>query len=233
MSERFGKLEKAKARLEARAAVMADVVKGLTVEQSAFVEHVTLDPRASSFGSEALLLLEAPNRRGVPTFLALFPPLGLDRVEFRAGGSGIVPTLTRFKTAQLSHREVIVPFLYHVTQTRKVARHTVTWITALSNGVQVTIECDVVDDSAAFALQHMDDMGHNQVLFRRTPNSYVPDGPRLEQRGTDWSPIKDVTASVTIWWPYSHPKFTAPNRVEFTIPDFAAIALEVSQEALD
>lgn len=231
MSEKYGKLGRRKAQLEARAAVMADVVRGLSGEQAAFVEHVELEPRAIAFGSEALLLLKAQTRRDVLPLLQLFPPYGLDSVEFKVGGHGIVPTPTQFSAAQVSKREPIVPLLYHVTQTRKVARHTATWVAVLDGHIQATIECDIAEDRAGFTFEHMDDVGHNQVLFRRRANAYVPDGLRFETRGLDWSPTKDVTASATIYWPYTHLKFSGLGYEWKILPICAALALEVSQEA--
>jgi hypothetical protein len=231
MSEKYGRLQRQKARLEIQAEVFGTILRGLDGPQSEAVELVnTKGPHA--FNSEATLLLKAATRAQAVAFLGMFPPVGLDIIELRDGGRSFVVFKTQLQGQVVRKRDSIAPFLYSVVQIRKVARHTLTWVHKLSNDIQVTIECDIAEDRAAFTFEHLDDQGHNQVLFRRVPNNFVPDGPRHGLRGTDWSVVKDVAASVTVWWPWTHPKVVSSGWMAHeTIGQLAEILLEVRLEA--
>jgi hypothetical protein len=223
------KLRQRKDRLEEQSAVMGTILRGLAQPQESLVEYIDVKgPHA--YGTEATVLLKAPFRSGAVDRMGLFPPHGLDMAQTpNSGGTIIIPAYTQLKGSVLG-RASIVPFTYTVVQVRKVARHTVNWITVI-NGVKVAVACDVGRDRAALTLEHFDDVGHNQVLWRRVPNPYLPDGARREMRGHEWSPIKDVPASITIWWPYTHHRITqALGAPERNLSELAHLLLEVSLE---
>jgi hypothetical protein len=229
-SEQFNKLFQRKARLEIQAQAYGDVVRGLSSEQAQYVEHIELKGH-HRFGSEATILLKAFDRADVAFYTSgPFVPQGLDSVELRDGGRAIVTKYTNLG-AVVRSRVAALPFLYSLVQVRKRARRTVTWACKLSNTICVAVECDIINDRAEFKLEHVDDVAHNQVLFRRVPNEWLPEGPQIETRGMDWSAVKDVPASVTVWWPYSHEKFDNDGEAVPRLPDLAQVALEIRKEA--
>lgn len=234
MSEYARKLFQRKARLEIQAQVLGDILGGLDSTQRDFVKHVEIKGQ-HRFGAEATVLLEATQRADVLPLLTVFPAQGLSNVLLRDGGRAIVTTETQMGAVMVS-RVAALPFLYTLVQVRRRARSSVVWACKLRNGINVAVECDIQHDRAAFVLEHVEDLAHNQILFRRRPNEWVPAGIPCEHRGTDWSVVKDVPASVMIWWPYDFHKFQPLRDKErgerfVSLTQYADIALEVRQEA--
>lgn len=239
MSQRHGHLIRQKERVEAEALTFASVIRGLSVAQGDAIKEVEVKGH-HRFGSEATVLLYTESRGQAVDKLGVFPPDGLDIVELRDGGGRPIIHSSARINQHVRTRESIVPFLYSVVQVRGMARHSLIWAHTLPGGIQITIECDIGEDRAKFSFEHLDDVAQNQVLFRRLPNQWFPDGPHSERRGTEWSTVKDVPASLVVWWPWTHPKLDSLKeeagmaglaRWTDGVEEMARILLEVRLEA--